>query len=362
MKRWIRGGVVVLFSIGAIVVLLIWLAGGFHHKVEPGPTVVGERPLGQTPTVAVKLVSVPLTEDAIGTVRAVHETDVGAKILARVLAVHFQAGEHVDKGQILLELDRGDLEARLNQAKAAVDIAQATLSQAQTDYDRIVALRAQNAASEHELTTATNNLTTAKAGLDQARSAVSEAETNLSYATIRSPLTGVVIDKAVDVGDMVTPGQTLVRLYDQLQLVATVRESLATELKVGQQLPVSLEALDLHCYGQISEIVPEADVLSRAFHVKVTGPCPPGVIPGMFGRLYIPLGEQPQLRIPTAAVRYVGQIAYVYQVVGGNRVERVFIRIAGVHGDQIAITSGLSAGDRIVADPDQLPPSNPTDA
>ena len=357
MKGWIcwtRTGAVILISVGGIVVLLIWLGGGFHEKIEPGPTEVGVLPLGQARTMIVEPTTVPLMEDAVGTVRAAHETEVGAKIMARVLAVHFQAGQRVEQGQVLAELEKGDLQARMSQAQAAVDAARAALDQAQTNYDRIVRLRAKDSASELEFTTATNEFNAAKANHEQALSALREAEAVIGYATIRSPLTAVVIDKAVDVGDMVRPGQTVLRLYDRLQLVATVRESLATRLKVSQQLPVTLEALDLHCEGTISEIVPESDVLSRAFHVKVTGPCPPGVIPGMFGRLHIPLGERQELRIPRLAVRRVGQIAFVYRDVDGNRVERTFVQLAGEHGDQVAIASGLSAGDRIVADPKML--------
>lgn len=357
MRRWVhwtRTGAVILASVGGIVVLLIWLAGGFHDKIEPGPTEVGVLPLGQAQTMTVELAMVPLAEDAVGAVRAVHETEVGAKIMARVLAVHFQAGQRVEQGQVLVELEKGDLQARVSQAQAAVDAAQAVHDQARTDYDRIVRLRAGDSASELEFTTATNTLNSAKANHEQAQSALREAEAVSGYATIRSPLTGVVIDKVVDVGDMVRPGQTVLRLYDRLQLVASVRESLATSLRVGQQLPVTLEALDLHCEGAISEIVPEADVLSRVFYVKVTGPCPPGVIPGMFGRLHIPLGERQELRIPRSAVRRVGQIAFVYRDVDGNRVERTFVQLAGEHGDQVAIASGLAAGDRIVINPGEL--------
>ncbi len=352
--RWVRTGAVMLLSIGGVVVLLIWLAGGFHEKIEPGPTQVGLRPLGGAPTVTVQRVTVPLSEEAVGTVQAAHETEVGAKIMARVLAVHFQAGQHVEKDQVLVELGKSDLEARLSQARAAVDSAKAALDQAQTNYDRITQLRAQDSASELEFSTTTNELNAARANHEQARSALREGEAVLEYATICSPLDGVVIDKTVDVGDMVKPGQTVLRLYDRLQLVATVRESLATSLQVGQQLPVTLQALDLRCHGTISEIVPEADVLSRAFHVKVTGPCPPGVIPGMFGRLHIPLGERQELQIPQTAVRRVGQIPYVYRVMGDNRVERAFIQIAAEHDAQVAIASGLSAGDRIVVDPNRL--------
>ena len=350
MTRWLRAGIVILVSVGGIVVLLFWLAGGFTSKIEPGPTEVGRRPLGGASTIEVRLTKIPLSEEALGTIGAAHETAVGAKIMARVLTVHAQAGQHVSKDQLLVELDKGDLEARLSQARAAEDSTKAALDQSQVNYDRIVGLREQNAASEYEFTSAENQLNASKANYEQARSAVREAEAVLQYATICSPLDAVVIDKTIDVGDMVTPGQTVFRLYDQLQMVATVRESLATRLEIGQSLPVALEALDLHCSGTVSEIVPEADVLSRAFHVKVTGSCPAGVIPGMFGRLYIPLGEREELQIPLTAVRWVGQVPYVYRVVRENEIERTFIQLADVHEDRVTVTSGLSVGERIVAD------------
>jgi len=330
------------------------LAGGFRERIQPGPTEVGVLPLGDAPVAPVEAVRVPVVEEAVGTVQAASHTEVGAKILARVLSVNVTAGQHVTEGTVVIELERGDLEARLNQERAAAQAAQAKLSQVQTDFDRIDRLRDVGSATELEFTTATNNLNAAKAEYERARSAVQEAETVLQYATIRAPLTGVVIDRAVDVGDMVQPGQTVLRLYDRLQLVATVREALATRLRVSQTLPVTLEALDLHCEGTVSEIVPESDALSRAFQVKVTGPCPPGAIPGMFGRLAIPLGEREELWIPRSAVRRIGQLPIVYRVTGAESVERAFIRVASESDQHVAIASGLSAGDMIVTDPDQL--------
>jgi RND family efflux transporter MFP subunit len=333
---------------------MVWLAGGFRHRIGPGPTEAGAVSLGGAPTAPVESVTVPLEEEAVGTVRAAHETQVGAKVMARVLEVRAHAGQHVEEGQVLIELERGDLEARANQAEAAVGAARAALDQAQTNFDRIQKLRAQNSASELEFTTATNELNAARANHEKAEGALREARAVLEYTTIRSPLTGVVIDKAVDVGDMVAPGQTVMRLYDRLQLVAAVRESLATRLKVEQSLPVTVDALNLHCSGTISEIVPEADVLSRVFQVKVTGPCPAGVIPGMFGRLRIPLGERSELRIPRSAVRRVGQIPFVYRKVDADRVERTFVQLAGETAEHVVIASGLSAGDVVVTDPGRL--------
>ncbi len=129
---------------------------------------------------------------------------------------------------------------------------------------------------------------------------VNEVQATLDWATVRSPMDGVVIDKQVDVGDTVTPGQVLVTIFDpkRMQLVASVRESLALQLRPGQEIDVQVHGLDKQCSGTISEIVPEAQAASRAFQVKVTGPCPTGIYTGMFGRILIPLAEEEILVIP----------------------------------------------------------------
>ena len=148
-------------------------------------------------------------------------------------------------------------------------------------------------------------------------------QATLDWATIRSPIDGTVIDKKVDVGDMVTPGQMLVTLFDpkRMQLVASVRESLTRRLQVGQSIGVQVEGLDKQCSGTISEIVPEAQSASRTFQVKVTGPCPPGIYSGMFGRILIPLEEEQVLVIPRRRCGSVGQLELV-DVVEDGRVSR----------------------------------------
>ena len=139
-----------------------------------------------------------------------------------------------------------------------------------------------------------------EAALRQAEETVNEVQATLDWATIRSPIDGTVVDKKVDVGDMVTPGQMLATLYDptRMQLVASVRESLTHRLQVGQDVSVRIEGLDKQCRGTVSEIVPEAQSASRTFQVKVTGPCPPGIYSGMFGRILIPLQEEQVLVVP----------------------------------------------------------------
>ena len=144
------------------------------------------------------------------------------------------------------------------------------------------------------------------------------------------------------------PGQILLKLYDpkRMQLVATVRESLAKDLKVGQPLQAYIPAMSKLCYGTVAEIVPQAQVESRSFDVKVVGPCAPGIYTGMFGRLLIPLGEELVILIPQAAVENVGQLKLV-EVAEGNHLERRSIQAGRTFEDYVEVLSGLSGGEMV---------------
>jgi len=332
-----------------IVVMMVWLAGGFGEKIPPTEAAaVPATPLRGKTVVPVAVTTQPYAEWATGTTRAVHETTLGSRLLARVVAVHVRAGQLVDKDQVLIELDDADLRAQVQQADAVVAAASAALDQAKTEYERIRRLATQQAASELEMTRVTNALRAAEADRQRAERAREEAQTRLSYATVRSPIAGRIVDKKIDVGDTVTPGQPLVTLYDntRMQLVAVVRESLARRLKVGEYVAVRLDALGLECEGQIHEIVPQAAAASRSFEVKVTGPCPPGVYPGMFGRLRILLDPQETIHVPLAAVRRVGQLDLV-DVVNGQTIERRLVRLGRDMDGNVEVLSGLRPGENV---------------
>ena len=345
----------------AIVVLLLWLAGVFTpkiHRAGGGSAESAGRPLGDETLVAAHLIRVPATESAVGTIRAVHETTVASKLLAKVMDVRVKAGQSVDKDELLVRLDDQDLKSRQEQAESAVRSAQAAQEQAKIEYDRVKELYAQNSAARIELERTDTTLKSASADLQRAQQAQQEATVTLGYATILSPLTGIIVDKRVEVGDMVSPGQTLLTLYDptHMQLVASVRESLVRRLQVGQTLGVHVDALNRTCAGTVSEIVPESDVASRSFAVKVTGPCPPDIHSGMFGRLLIPLDEEKLLVIPQAAVRQVGQLDMVDVAdSSGQRVERRVVQLGRRVGEDIVVLAGLAEGERVA-----LPKTTPT--
>jgi RND family efflux transporter MFP subunit len=337
----------------AIVLLLLWLAGRFQPKVAmtEAATAPAGRPV-EGEVIAVERMRLPRFETAVGTVRAVHETNIGSRLLARVVEVNLRAGQSVTAGELLVRLDDTDLQARLQQAKAAVSRAEATRTQAAADEQRYAKLVESRSVARQEYEKAATALQSAEADLLSAQQAVKEVEAMLEWTAIRSPIDGTVIDKKVDVGDMVSPGQMLVTLFDptRMQLVASVREALQSRLAVGQDINVQIEQLGKQCVGTISEIVPEAQTASRAFQVKVTGPCPPGMYSGMFGRLLIPLDPEEVLIVPQRAVRRVGQLELVDVVQQGQAIRRS-IRIGRTFDNNVEVLSGLREGEQVVLAP-----------
>lgn len=345
----------ILVTGAVLVVALLALAGTFHRKVGGPHDVAAVRRLaaGQS-VVEARLIKAPVIESAVGTIRAVRETAVAAKILARVTEVHVQAGQKVAAGDVLVRLDDRDLKARLQQANAAHEAARAARRQADVEFRRVKDLFEKNQAAAIEFERAQTALDSATAEVARAAANASEAETNLAYSVIASPIDGVVIDKAVEVGDTAQPGRTLLTLYDptRMQLVAAVRESLTDRLKVGQSIGVQIGAISLTCEGTISEIVPESQSASRSFLVKVVGPCPPGIHPGMFGRLLIPLDERDVIVLPKSAVRRIGQLDVVDVVEptsAGEELRRRVVQLGRDTSDaDVEVLSGLTAGQRVV--------------
>ncbi len=330
--------------------LLMLLAGVFSPKVPestaPSPRLI---PAGAE-VVEVQLIRQPRFETAVGTIEPIHQSSVAAKILAKVNEVNVSAGQLVEAGEVLVILNDDDLQSRLKQAEAQRDSAIARAQQAKSDFDRAQRLIANNAISRAEYDGLATLVRTSEAELQRSERAIEEARVFIDYAVIRAPYAGMVVEKQVQAGDTVSPGQTLLTLYDpnQMQLVADVRESLAMKLKIGQELPAKLETLDHACMATVREVVPQADAGSRSFQVKVSGPCPPGIYSGMFGRLMLPLGDEELLIVPQTAIRRVGQLTLVDVVTDDVLVRRHVQLGRSIDGGNVEVLSGLSAGERVV--------------
>ncbi|MCA9159230.1 MAG: efflux RND transporter periplasmic adaptor subunit [Planctomycetales bacterium] len=347
LKTW---SIVIVGSLG-VGLILLYLAGVFSPKVPSNEDhAPRHRALPADAQFAqAELLRRPRFESAVGSIAPVHQSSIAAKILARVLEVNVTAGQPVLAGDVLVRLNDDDLRSRLQQAEAQHEAAGARLNQARSDYQRASGLIQGNAISRAEYESLATAVRTSEAELERSARAIDETKIFLDYATITAPFDGIVVDKQAQAGDMVTPGQTLLTIYDpnQMQLVANVRESLAMKLKVGQEVTAKLESLDHECLATVREVVPQADVGSRSFQVKVSGPCPPGVYSGMFGRILLPLEDEQIIIIPAAAVRRVGQLTLV-DVRSDNGLIRRNVQIGRRLGDDIEILSGLRPGEQVL--------------
>ncbi len=167
------------------------------------------------------------------------------------------------------------------------------------------------------------------------------------YAEIPAPFAGVVTEKRVEPGNLATPGAPLATIEREgaYRLEASVEESRLRDIRAGQAVSVTLDALDRTLEARVSEIVPAVDAASRSYIVKIDLPSLPGLRSGMFGRAAFDVGKRSVLAVPAAAIRRARATAFG---VGGRG--RYRARPAG-HAGRVAsgsreVLSGLSAGEK----------------
>lgn len=332
---------------------LAWLSGLFVAKIEPGTADGAVRRLADQQVDEVHEVTKEYFDEAVGTLRSATRTVISAKVMATIEDITVKAGDRVEQGAVLVRLDRKELEARLEQARGALAAAEATLSQARSDYERYAALRRTNvrAISQQEFDAAHSRVLVAEADKARIDSAVHEAAVQLSYATIEAPQEGTVVDRLAEPGDTARPGEPLLVLYDvrTLRIEAPVPESLAVRLSIGQTLGVHVDALNRDIEATVSEIVPQAEAASRTFLVKASLADVEGMYEGMFARLLIPAGSRRHLCLATSAVETVGQLEFVEVVRDDGTIERRLVKTGrvGIPG-RVEVLSGVRAGERVV--------------
>jgi len=349
MKTWLLP----LLAIVVLLLIIAWMAGVFRNRVEPGT--LDSPPTGVTTEGAFEVVAqeVQAVEAVPATIGARQATTISSRILARITRVLVRAGDTVSQGQLLLELERSDLESRLSQSKQNVLAIQARLTEARLNLERAEELQAQGLVARAVLDEARATNDSLQAELVSAQRSVDEAEVAIGYTEIRSPIDGRVIDRFAEPGDTASPGERLLSLYNPLSLrvEAAVRESLALPLRVGQDVRVEVPALDRTLDAQIEELVPAADPGSRSFLVKAQVTLQDDLLPGMYARLLIPAGKESLLLIPSRLISQFGQLDVVW-VDHDGRPERRFVRVGRAFGsDQVEVISGLEAGLVLVPKP-----------
>ncbi len=343
---------VALILSAIVVVLMLWFSDYWTPKISAGP-VAQSAPVRRYhgPLLTARIMHVPVKFFAVGTIEPIAPVVLAPRIMGKIIFSRLHAGLVVQKNQILVRLDHRTLTADLHRIKAAAAVAMAGLKQAELDRRRTAELFKTADITRAAMDLADTRLAAARAEYVSAMAAQQAAATQLRYAAIRSPVNGVVMEKRVNTGDTVMPGQDLARIYKpaHMQLTAVVPESYVRRLRPGQSLTMRLAGFHRRFAVHVRRIIPKVSVQTRSFTVKAAGTFPSGVFPGMFGRLEIPIGQEKVLVIPASAIKKIGQLDMVNIVTGGpgGRMRRQLIRPGRKFGDLREILSGLKAGDKL---------------
>lgn len=345
----VKSVVSVTVALAGLVLFLAWMGGAFHDKVQPGIAPVERPSAAGRQLVTAERTAETQTITAVGSVQPRKRTDVASQLLATIREIKPRPGDAVTAREILITLDDRELMAQQREAMAALTAAEADLVTRRRDYERIKDL---SAASSEEKGRVEGAFRVAEAQAARAKETIARIEVQLSYTKISSSTDGVVSDRLADPGDVASPGKPLLTVYDpnDLELHASVPESLATGIRVNQKLLVRIDANNLSAEAAVREIVPVAQQTSRSVLVKLALPVQTAnpTLPGMFGRLVIPVGEVERVWLPSRAILRRGQLDLVEVVdASGSELTRRFVRLGREANDKVEILSGLTAGEKV---------------
>ncbi|MCP4011110.1 MAG: efflux RND transporter periplasmic adaptor subunit [Proteobacteria bacterium] len=314
------------------------------------------------------------------------ELTIRAQAPGRVVYIAGEEGYEVRRGETIVDLDDNSLLAQRRAAIAGLQRARAQLNNAYIQLDQNIVSDGVNSRGGMGMPSmfdyfVTKNMgdamgagdsdydryasiSSSRAGVEQAKSGVMEAESHIDQieAMFRdkqaiAPQDAIILDKMIELGDAVQPGQALLRIGDttSLQIVVDVPARLMRNLSEGMLLPISLNNTGETVNGEITVIFPAADVKRNTVRMKLALPQDAQATPGMYVTVSVPDSGRDQLvtiSIPNEAVVWRGSQASVYIVNNNGKAELRMVRTGSEANGRISILSGLTEGDRIVTTPD----------
>jgi len=254
------------------------------------------------------------TVTATGTIEPVETVEVGTQVSGKVEKIYVDFNDVVKKGDLLAELDKQTLNQSVSRARASLTSAESQLTYAKLSYERTKQLYEANAATLAAFQDAQNSYTQAQMSKKNAQAAYDQALVDLGYAEIYSPIDGIVLDRAVEVGQTVaasfsTPTLfTLANDLTKMQVEADVDEADIGQVKVGQKVTFTVDAyMDDTFDGTVNQIRMKPTTTSNVvtYTVIIDAPNPDQkLFPGMTASVTIITEEQTGLAVPAEAFNF----------------------------------------------------------
>jgi RND family efflux transporter MFP subunit len=266
--------------------------------------------------------------------------------LGRVDKILVNVGDHVKKGQLLVVVDPIQTQNTIEQMRQNINQAQANLDFVKANYERYANLYKENVISKEEFEKMQMQYKTAQAQLESAKAAYRGASSVLSYFNIRAPFDGVVANKFVDAGQVVSPMQPIISLIDpnDLEVKFYVDENTYKYIKIGETIPILINNVNLK--SSITTISPKADDVTHTYLVKAKIESNQNVDAGDYAVAQIPIGKKKVILIPKYCVLNRAGIEGVI-VVKNHTANYQMIEIGHKKGNFVEVLSGLEPNDKI---------------
>lgn len=352
----------VIAAVAAIAALAVWLLSG--GKKEEKITF---------DTAAVAPANIMNSITATGTIEPVTSVTVGTQVSGIVSKLFVDYNSVVKKGQVIAELDKTNLMSQLNTAKTQLATAQSQLNYQTANYKRYKTLFEKGLVAADDFDNAKLSYTQAKEQVVSAKEEVQRAQTNLGYATITSPIDGVVLSKSVEEGQTVAASFSTPELFTiaqdltNMQVVADVDEADIGDVKEGERVTFTVDAYPDDTFeGKVKQVRQEATTTNNVVTYEVVISAPNADLklkPGLTANVTIYTAERKGvLSVPSKALRFIPQKETVGKMkivdaanaknkvwtIEGNSIVAHKVNIGMTDGTNTQIVGGIAEGTKVV--------------
>ena len=358
-NRFVRRFIWFAVIAAVIVALALWSGSLFTAKkpAAPANSVAAPAALEFMPEEIFTVAPVELQQTLAlsGSLRAVEQASVKARIAGDVREVLVREGEAVTAGQIVVRMDQTEYQAKVDQARGNLNASKAQLDIALKNRDNNRALLDKGFISRAAFDNTASQLAVAQANVDAAHGALEVVQKLLNDTIIRAPIAGLVASRNVQPGEKVSSDYRLLDLVNlkKMEMEAAVPANEISHIKLGQQVRLHIEGMPEAFKGQVARINPSTQQGSRSIPVYVLVSNPQDLLrAGMFAEAQLTLQTKSAvLALPVSAVRKDSSGAYVYAIEADKLTRKsVTLGLEGRSGDEprIEVATGLKHNDRIL--------------
>lgn len=357
-KLWMAIGAV------AIIIIFVWKCSGGKKEQEVS-----------FETAKVEYQDIHTSITATGTIEPVTSVTIGTQVSGIVSKLYVDYNTVVKKGQVIAELDKTNLTSELNRAKAELTSAQSTLTYEQANFKRYQTLFDKGLVSANDYESAKLSYEKARQTVSSARESVQKAQTNLGYATITSPIDGVVLSKSVEEGQTVAASFNTPELFTiaqdltDMRVIANIDEADIGGVKEGQRVTFTVDAFPEDKFeGQVTQVRQEATTTSNVVTYEVVISAPNKDLklkPGLTANVTIfTLEKNHVLAAPAKALRFIPNEALLKPdqkiedieapqkvwTLEGNTFKAHKVETGITNGMLTEIVSGIKEGTEVLVD------------